>query len=265
MIKDFTEDDSNPISAQKHSLQDKFLKYGIGAFGEIEILELLLNYTMPQIDTKPIAIRLINKFGNLKGVFDASPNDLTSIDGVGEHSAVLIKTIPTLMQLYSKQKSSIPTKLSNQTIAKQYVTHILEGVSNEEFHIICLNADHTLINSSKISSGDFSRVQVEFRKITNYILNNNCDKVILVHNHPVSAPDPSDEDIITTHKFCISCILNEIEVVDHIIYSPRGCYSFAEHGTMTQINSDIMHLLKIAYDHPILQRFRASMETYVIK
>lgn len=265
MINNLIEDSPNPIVERQQNLKEKFLRCGIGAFSEIEVLELLLNYTIPQIDTKPIAVRLINKFGNLKGVFNASVDDLTSIDGIGEHSSVLIRMIPTLMQLYSNQKSNIPTKLSHQSIAKEYVTHILEGVTNEEFHVICLKGDHTVITSSKISSGDFSRVQVEFRKITNYILNNNCDKAILVHNHPLSVPDPSDEDIITTHKFCISCILNEIEIVDHIIYSPRGCYSFAECGTMGQINQDIMNLLKISYDHPILQRFRASMETYIIK
>lgn len=249
----------------RQRLKTKFLNDSLENFAEHEMLELLLFYSIPQADTNPIAHELIKKFYNLHNVFDASIDNLTSIDGIGLHSAILIKLIPAIMQVYNQQSNRHITKISNQIIAMEYVSELFKGISREEFFIICLNAKNEIIGSKKMSTGNSTKVEVQIRDVTNYIFKNNCERVILAHNHPHGNSEPSDEDLVMTHRVFNSCVLNDIDVLDHIIYSDEGCFSFAEQNIMSQIKRDVLMMLKYNMNSSQYKKFSTSVESYVIK
>ena len=87
-------------------MKERFLREGIENFEPHNVLELLLFYSIPQKDTNEIAHRLINRFGSLSAVFEASFSELIEIDGIKEHSATLIKLIPALAQRYVSEANS---------------------------------------------------------------------------------------------------------------------------------------------------------------
>lgn len=245
-------------------VKEKFKSTGLKTFAPHEILEMLLFYSIPLADTNPTAHALLEKYKTLPNVFDASLESLTSTPGVGEHSALLIKLIPAIMQVYNQEKSKRLTQINNQNDAKSFFENLYKGASNEQFYILCLTADSQIISTTCIASGDSNRVDVQIKTVTDHILKSGASRVIIAHNHPISKPEPSDEDVTLTHRLCTSCILNDIELLDHVIASPYGCYSFAESTLMDKIIRDVIINLHVDPTDFNFQKFRASQTEYVI-
>src|SRR3990172_13223118 len=77
-------------SGHRKRLKERFAKRSIEAFHGYEVVELLLTFAIPRRDVKPLAKALVKRFGGLKGIFDASIEDLASVEGIGESTAVLL-------------------------------------------------------------------------------------------------------------------------------------------------------------------------------
>lgn len=255
----------NVHTNHRKRLKSKFINSGLDHFAEHEILELLLFFSIPQQDTNPLAHKLIKKYGCLKNVLDASFDSLISSDGVGEHSAVLLKLIPAVMQIYNMQATRTIKRIENQIVAMEYVSQLFKGINYEEFFVICLSAGGEVLGHTKLSTGDSTKVEVKLRSVTNYVLKNNGARIIIAHNHPHNNSSPSDSDILMTHKLFSSCVLNEIDIIDHIIYSASGCYSFAAQGILDAIKVDVLKLLKYDPEDPLYKKFSSSTLEYVIK
>ena len=88
----------NVHAGHRQRMKEMFLKNGFEGFSEHQILEMVLFYSCPRIDTNEIAHNLIDRFGGLCGVFDASVDDLVAIGRISLNSAVLIKMIPLSMR-----------------------------------------------------------------------------------------------------------------------------------------------------------------------
>lgn len=258
---------NNIHANHRQRMKNKFINAScsIDSFAEHEILELLLYYSIPQADTNPLAHKLISKYGSLKNVLESNIDNLKSTPGVGEHTAVLLKLIPAISNFCNIQYVNDIKTINNQLVAKDYISHLFQGVSHEEFYVICLRANGEIIDKKKLSTGDSTKVEVKLRAVTDFALKNDCERIIVAHNHPHTKSKPSDEDIVMTHKLFSSCVLNDIDVLDHIIYSPFGCYSFAETDILLAIKKDVLNMLKINIDSERYKKFSASIENYVIK
>lgn len=90
MPKDHYKIDGSMHQAHRLRMKQKFLEYGIGGFADHEIIEFLLFYAIPRKDVNPLAHKLISHFGSLSAVLEASVDSLMQVDGIGEHSAILI-------------------------------------------------------------------------------------------------------------------------------------------------------------------------------
>ena len=81
-------------AGHRQRLRERFLRGGPDDLAAHELLELLLGYAMPRVDVNPLAHRLIERFGSLSGVTEASVEELMSVSGVGEYTACLIRLLP---------------------------------------------------------------------------------------------------------------------------------------------------------------------------
>lgn len=256
--------EKNVHANHRHRVKQKFVKYGLTPFEEHEILEMLLFFSIPQVDTNPIAHDLIKEFGSLKEVLDAPIDRLKSVKGVGENSAILINFLSSMLSKYGQLKTKQKLVLSNQNIAKKYVASLFNGVSDEQFYVICINAKSEVIGFRELNKGSETKVDVDIRQLTNFVLQKKCDRIIIAHNHPNGNPFPSDSDIGMTRKICNSCILNDIELLDHIIYSPYGVISFAEEGFIDAINQNLVDVLRFATPRTELKSMKNNVTPYEI-
>ena len=95
---------SNLNEGHRKRLRERFKKTGLVGLHDYEFIELLLTYAIPQKDVKPIAKELIQQFNGTKGIFDASIEELTSVTGIGERAAILIKLLKEGATFYLKTR-----------------------------------------------------------------------------------------------------------------------------------------------------------------
>jgi DNA repair protein RadC len=113
----------NPHEGHRKRLRERFTKTGLDGFHDYEFIELLLTYAIPQRDVKPIAKELLHRFGGIKGIFDASLEDLTSVTGIGERTAILIKLLKEGSTLYLKTRVKHKEVLSSPQDVLNFCHH----------------------------------------------------------------------------------------------------------------------------------------------
>lgn len=223
------ENNINYLLGHRDRLKERFIKHK-DSLQEYELLELLLFYALPRKDVKPLAKELLNKFGNLKGVLNASENDLLAIKGLSKHSLVLIQLAFTLTQKvleYEIQKQPIVKSW------KQLLDHCflkLADCKYEKVYLIYLNTKNFIIKDEIISEGSLTSASADVRKLMQKCLNLGASSVLIAHNHPSGLSNPSKEDILMTKElFKVGKSLN-VYLYDHLIVSKGGIYSFRENN-----------------------------------
>ena len=219
---------NNPHQNHRARVRETFRKAGVDGMPDHNLLELLLFYSIPRKDTNEIAHKLIETFGSLNGVFDASYERLMEVEGMGESSALLLSLIPGICRRYAdgmSEKKKI--NLSTAEDAEKFLVRKYYGCKTEVFYMICLDAVGNLINCCKLSEGSSGTVVVDKRIMLETALRNNADKIIFAHNHPNGLAVPSKNDIEMTYEFSSILSTVGIRLADHFIVSGGEVLSLA--------------------------------------
>ena len=212
--------------------KDEFLTNGISGMPDHRALELLLFYAIPQGDVNPLAHRLIDHFGSLAGVFNAGPEQLMAVDGVGRSTAALIRLVPEVAARYYQVNGSFDGQLVS---AKQFELLLLPlffGQRNELAYLVCMDGSNRHIVTKKLGEGVADTVQITARKVLEAALACNATRVALAHNHVSGVALWSDADLDTTLR--LQRVLREagIELMDHFIIANDDMVSMADSGLL---------------------------------
>ena len=221
----------NIHEGHREKLRNRFInEKGFEHFEDHQILEFLLFYTFPQKDTNPLAHRLLEHFGSLKGVLEARPEQLMAVEGIGPRAAALIGMVVPLTRVWHRCAMEEPTRIGNSREAENYCLSILAGERTERFFVVSMNAQCKVLGRRLISEGSLSEVSAYPRMVMETALNYNAHSVLLCHNHPGGTCAPSPEDISSTIQ--LQKLLNGVGilVLDHIIVAGDRTYSMIQHG-----------------------------------
>lgn len=234
----------NTYSQHRTRLRKKFKESGIDAFHDYEKLELLLTYCLPRRDTKPIAKELLQKFKTLSGVFTADEDELISIKGIRERTALFFRLIKLIglkikhSELMERKNISRPSD-----IVDYYMTYYAHK-KNEQFCIVYLNTQNQVLEMASQNEGSIDRVEVYIRPLIERIIKNGAKSIIVLHNHPGGSLKPSMDDKYLTFRLSMALRNVEATILDHIIIGSRGYFSFSEEGHMAEINDKIARIEK---------------------
>ena len=221
-------DNKNNLHAgHRERVREKFVKSGLDGFADHEILELLLFYANPRGDTNPIAHELINRFGSVSAVLEASYDDLVTVKGIGDAAATLINLMPQLFRRYSQDKADAVRNISDMKSAADYLVPRFYGFAIERVGVLCLDAQGRIKNFVFASEGSLNLAHIDPRRIAQIALQNNAESIILAHNHPDGLAVPSRSDIETTKSLINALGLINIRVADHLIISDGESFSMA--------------------------------------
>lgn len=234
----------NIHQGHRSRLKTQFLQNGITSLTDIQKLELLLFFAIPQKDTNPIAHELLDHFGSFKEVVMADHNELMKVKGIKENSALLINLVNAFVNYTHKPNAEV--ELNTTEITLNYAKNLFYGVSVEQFFVICLNKSGSVKKYVMVSSGSSEEVSVQIRDITKLAIDNKVNRIFICHNHPYGKAVPSDEDIRLTYTIMCSCILNSIDVVDHIIVGNNGELSFHEALIMERLRKKVAENVQIS-------------------
>lgn len=227
-------DTSDPSVHEGHRsrLRDRFLNCGLDAFEDHEVLELLLFYASPRRDVNPTAHRLMERYGSLSAVLDASPAELEKTEGIGENSAVLLSLARQLARRYSIDAARHGNVLDTPLKAGKYLKPFFLGLRDEAVYLVTLDAGCRVIQCRMLSSGTAMSATVSVRGVAELALRDNAVSVLLAHNHPGGMAVPSREDEETTRALRKALKPLDIKLNDHFIIADGECVSMADLGLL---------------------------------
>lgn len=235
MDKDSNENKTNVHENHRLRVYDRLEKEGIDSFADHEVLEILLFFTIPRRDVNPIAHKLIEEYGSLSGVFDASIHTLEKTSGMSRRSAIILNIIPSLLRRYNLDKIQPRSALDSSEKACQFAQALMIGKSSETCYLLCLDNKNHLINSVFIKEGTPNELLLNPRAIVVAATKHEATGVILVHNHPRGTLKPSFEDLSCTRKIALALGIIGIQLLDHIIVSEHDSMSFKRENLMEEI------------------------------
>ena len=211
-------------------LRERFLEEGLDTFTEVQVLELLLFYCLPRVDTNPIAHALLDQFGSLAQVMETPPEELKRVDGVGEATAIFLALIHAFDRQYQKSKVKDNKILPTIDDCGEYLMSRFKNQRNETVYLLCLDAKCKVLCCKKIGEGSINSASVPIRRVVEIALGNNAVSVVLAHNHPGGLAIPSAEDLLTTRRIAQALDAVEIRLADHIIVAEDDYISLAQSG-----------------------------------
>ena len=220
----------NSHEGHRKRLRERYKKNGLAGFHDYEFIELLLTYAIPQRDVKPLAKELLSHFGGIRGIFDASLEELTTIKGLGERTAILFKLLKEGSTLYLKARVKGKEILSSPQQALDFCHYMLSGEKNEKFMVLYLTTKNELIDTEILEEGTINQTAVYPRKVVEGALKHNASALIFVHNHPSGDPTPSRTDKKLTEALVDAAHAIDVTVHDHIIIGKNSHFSGREDG-----------------------------------
>lgn len=219
-------------TGHRDRLREEFRANGAGALKDYELLELILFYSIPRKDTRPIARRLINKFGSFAAVLDADEEELRKIDGVGEHTAALLELIPAAAGRYLTDRGN---EMSRKPLddAQKISDHLLGYFVDKKvecFYILCLDSEYRPLLCEMLNEGGERNVAVNLRRLGSLVCDSKARNVVIAHNHPFGAAKPSAEDISLTEQVAVFVRGIGARLTDHLIFGKNEVFSMAGSG-----------------------------------
>lgn len=209
-------------AGHRQRLRERFRKGGPDAVPDYELLEMVLFRAIQRGDTKPLAKRLIARFGSFSAVVQASELRLREVAGVGERVIDELKLIRAAAVRLMRTELTERPVLSSWPELVGYLTAAQASAEVEQFRVLHLDKKNRLIADEVMQTGTVDHTPVYIREIVKRALDLGACALILVHNHPSGDPTPSRADIDMTHQIVAAARPLGLTIHDHIIVSRGG-------------------------------------------
>jgi len=196
------------------------------SFSEYELLEMVLFWSNPRKDVKPLSKLLLKEFGGITDVINATKDKLLQISGVTESTYTnfaLMRELVSRMLQHGVIKKNI---LSSWNTLIDYLKVTMSHTKTEQFRILFLNKKNIMIADELQTIGTVDQTPVYPREIVKRALFHEASAIILIHNHPSGNPTPSKADIELTNSITQACSSIGVSVHDHVIIAGNEFYSF---------------------------------------
>jgi DNA repair protein RadC len=220
-IKNWSEDDKP---------REKLAANGRETLSNAELLGILLGNGTRNKSAVDLARDILNLASNdLNQLAKLSIKDLCKISGIGPAKAI---TIIAAIELGGRRKKAETTSefIRSSHDAYSYFRPTLQDKDYEEFWVLFLNRNNKILKSYKVSDGGVSQTVADPKRIFKAALENNASHLVLCHNHPSGNLSPSPADIVLTNKLIAAAKNLDMTIIDHIIITDGGHYSFADEG-----------------------------------
>ncbi|SHN03632.1 DNA repair protein RadC [Cyclobacterium lianum] len=217
--------------AEEDRPREKLLLRGKTHLTDAELIAILIGSGTRYLSAVDLARHILQSVGNdLSQLARLSVNDLRKFKGIGEAKAI---SIVSALELGRRRKMTEPrqkTKISSSADVYRLMRQELQDETVEFFYALFLNRSNLVIKKQLISQGGTSATIADPKLIFKYGMEYLANAIILVHNHPSGSLKPSNADISLTKKLCLVGQNLDLPVLDHVIFTDVGYFSFADEG-----------------------------------
>lgn len=197
---------------------------GLWSLPDYQQVEFLLFYGIPYKDVQPLAKELIARYGSLKKICAADPDELKSFKNMTNQAVDLLKAMPTVFEIYAKSDDGPTVVLGPDNIVR-YIRGLFATEPNvESLYVLSMTKRQQLLHADKVSGG-FENIQTTYRSVVELALRHKAEAVIIAHNHPSNFVEPSLDDLRSTR--ILKDLLQSLGIVlsDHIVVASDRAYS----------------------------------------
>lgn len=215
-------------------LRRRFVKTGLEGFADYEVVELILTLAIPRSDIKQPARELIARFGDLRGIMDAAPEELRAVSGIGAVTPVALQIIKAAAVLYLRQGSEGRELLADADRLAEFWRLRIGAFVNEVFEVAFLDSGYRLLRDGveTLEEGTVDRAAVYPRRVVEAALRRRAYGLVLAHNHPNRLATPSEQDKLITRAVVLAGEAVGVRVIDHLIVSADTAFSFRKAGLL---------------------------------
>ena len=214
-------------TGHRERIRERLRTAGLEAFSEHEVLELLLTYAIPRQDVNPLAHELIRTFGSLSAVLDADEKELLRVKGMGKSAALLLTMMPQLMMRYQMSSLGERPVITTLAQARNYCAPLFIGAAEEQIYMICLDQAGHVLHRTLLHTGTVDQVALHPRTVVETALLHKAHAVVLAHNHPGGAQEPSQADVDVTRRIGAALYMIGIRLADHLVFAGNSAFSMA--------------------------------------
>ena len=213
--------------------REKLLIKGPAVLSDSELLAILINIGSKNKSAVELAKEVLEKGkNNLNELGKLSVNDLMKIKGIGEAKAITVAAALELGRRRQATASLLKTSIKSSNDIAEYLKATLKDYAYEIFAVVFLNRSNKINHFEIISKGGITGTVADPRIILRKALEQEATAIVLCHNHPSGNLKPSRADEDLTLKIKEAAKYFDIKVMDHIIVSEDGYYSFADEGLL---------------------------------
>ena len=205
-------------AGHRERMKAEFLARGLEGWPDHRVLELLLFYTIPQGDVNDLAHELVERFGSLAGVLDASVDELKKVKGVGDHTAVFLRMLPAVLGRYQGARTRLSAIINRPEEAYAWLEPYFFGARNEMVYVLCLDGKRQVLGVRKVAEGSIEMAEVNTRRIAEEAIGLRAAKIYVAHNHVSNLAIPSQADWLTTDVLRAALRPIGIELIDHLVF-----------------------------------------------
>ncbi|MCH7544106.1 MAG: DNA repair protein RadC [Proteobacteria bacterium] len=216
----------------RQRLKERFMRDAGASLHDYEMLELVLFLAKPRAEVKPLAKTLIARFGSFADVITADVKELVAVKGVGENTAVALKTIQAAAIRLAREQIMNKPVISSWQKLLDYCRASMAFAKTEEFRVMFLDRKNVLIADEMQQTGTVDHTPVYPREVVKRALDLGASAIIMVHNHPSGDPTPSKGDVEMTKEVREACEKLGISLHDHLIIGKSGHASFKSLGLL---------------------------------
>ena len=205
-------------TGHRERMKAEFLARGLEGWPDHRGLELLLFYTIPQGDVNDLAHELVERFGSLAGVLDASVEELKKVKGVGDHTAVFLRMLPAVLGRYQGARTRLSAIINSPEEAYAWLEPYFFGARNEMVYVLCLDGKRQVLGVRKVAEGSIELAEVNTRRIAEEAIGLRAAQIYVAHNHVSNLAIPSQADWLTTDTLRGALRPIGIELIDHLVF-----------------------------------------------
>ncbi|MBR5493914.1 MAG: DNA repair protein RadC [Alistipes sp.] len=214
------------------NLHDKLMSRGAVSLSDAELLAILMESATDQRDPKAVAEGLLTSCGSLAGVARSELSRLRMVEGIGLKRAERMVVAAEFGRRIARATTSDVECIKTDDDVARLMRPIFEGMQHEECWVLYLTSSNRLIERQRVSQGGVQATVVDHRLIVKRALELLATQLIMVHNHPSGAAEPSLADKELTKKVKSAAALFDIRMLDHVIISREGNFSFRREGIL---------------------------------
>lgn len=209
--------------------RERLIAKGSSALGNAELLAILLRTGSGNKNVLEMSHELLAAAGSLTELSAMSIDKMQAIGGIGKNKAATVTAAFELGRRFAAEGSRSPCRaITNASQIFSIMFPVLKGIDHEECWILYLNRANHILYKEKVSTGGLSSTTIDTNSILRKAIEKKADGIILVHNHPSGNPQPGRADVVETERLKKAAETFSISMLDHVIISDSGYYSFAD-------------------------------------